>query len=253
MLGSKFHDQFQPLVWTDERIARFWDFTSFFPQHYFTHQVGEGISNFIRSEVETPDVILDYGSGTGDFLQHLLKLGSKVSALEFSPMSVSKINATYRNESKYNGSISIEEVDQHAGMFDFLTCIEVIEHLDDKHLGVTFDNFYKLLKQGGHAMVSTPNDENLDEQLVYCAGCGTYFHRWQHMRSWNKASLEAYIKTKGFEIVKTYETDFSDYMPLRSKGLKRALFSLIRQMSLYLRPNSKVKKPHLVCIIKKVY
>jgi 2-polyprenyl-3-methyl-5-hydroxy-6-metoxy-1,4-benzoquinol methylase len=252
MKQDNYLSSYTPMEWTDEKVSRFWDFTSHFPTHYFTYLLGEGLLNFIRSRIKTHNRILDYGSGTGHFLNELLRLGGEVQALEFSPVSLSKINAAFKGRANFLGSILFDEVKNHQDTFDFITCIEVVEHLSDEHLAQTFTNIHALLKPGGLCMITTPNDEELSQNLVYCPHCNHYFHRWQHMRSWDKESLASYAEGKGFKVKEVLETNFASYIPSQHKGLKKLVKLMLTPFRRYMDNRSfKEKNVHLVCIIEK--
>ncbi|HPH19997.1 MAG TPA: methyltransferase domain-containing protein, partial [Haliscomenobacter sp.] len=128
----------------------------------------------------------------------------------------------------------------------------VVEHISDEHLAQTFANILSLLKPGGLCMITTPNDEELSQNLVYCPHCNHYFHRWQHMRSWSKESLASYAESKGFKVKEVLETNFANYIPSRHKGLKKLLKSILTPLRSYMdNRSSKEKNVHLVCIIEK--
>ena len=41
----------------------------------------------------------------------------------------------------------------------------------------------ELLQIGGRLIITTPNDENLDEKMVFCSNCKNIYHSMQHMRT----------------------------------------------------------------------
>ena len=58
-------------------------------------------------------------------------------------------------------------------------------------------------------LITTPNNENLDNETVYCPCCENSFHRWQHVRSWSSDSLSLYLIKHGFKVILTKEIDFA--------------------------------------------
>ena len=48
-------------------------------------------------------------------------------------------------------------------------------------------------------MITTPNEEVLSNNAVFCPECGHEFHRWQHLRSWSADSLASALARHGFE------------------------------------------------------
>jgi len=199
-----------PLMeWTDERVKRFWDYESNFPGNYFTFQVGQNLLPLIKKYAGRNSLVLDYGSGPGFLLKHLTGGGFRTAALEFSGDSLEKIRAQFGNCENFAGAFSMEEITDKGLSFDVVTLIEVIEHLDDHYLTLTMDNIRKLLKPGGLLLITTPNNEDLSKSLIICPESGRLFHRWQHVRSWNKDSLVTFLKAQGFIILKAGVTDFN--------------------------------------------
>jgi 2-polyprenyl-3-methyl-5-hydroxy-6-metoxy-1,4-benzoquinol methylase len=197
------------LIWTEEKVKRFWDYESQFPEHYFTYQVGANLARLIKRYTHENDLLLDFGSGPGFLADHLLQCNLRVSALEFSPDSLKKIKDKFGKRKGFEGAYTTDELIGKNIRFDFITLTEVIEHLDDTFLNKTFEDIVRLLKPGGHLFITTPNNENLDKSMVCCPETNELFHRWQHVRSWNKESLEAFLVKKGFRVGKIGATDFN--------------------------------------------
>ena len=104
-----------------------------------------------------------------------------------------------------------------------------------------FDDVRRVLTPGGVVVVTTPNDEDLTIETVYCPCCNHTFHRWQHVRSWSAQTLSTRFSSLGFQTVATRTTDFS----LRPQdGLlrywARRLINLV----------SKRREPHLVGVAR---
>jgi hypothetical protein len=56
----------------------------------------------------------------------------------------------------------------------------------------------RTLKQGGFIVITTPNNENMEENKTMCPECGCVFHRWQHQRTFSAKSLELVLRNYGF-------------------------------------------------------
>jgi hypothetical protein len=97
-----------------------------------------------------------------------------------------------------------------------------------------------LLAPGGTAIFSTPNDEDLSRSMILCPTSGEVFHRWQHVRNWNRDSLPARLRAAGFEVEKVVETNMA--MP-RGDSIV-GLLKRIGKRILFGPPG----RPHLVCI-----
>lgn len=235
----KIHD----VEWTDEKVSRFWTFQNQyepFEETWFTRQVGRGIINFMRTRTDIRGTILDYGTGKGHLVQHLLDLGS-VYGFDFSPESVLNVDRKYGQHKNYKGTSLIGSGENftsfQSDFFDVVFLIEAIEHLTDKYLQSTLKEIHRILKKGGAIIITTPNDENLPLQHVLCPDCGGVFHRVQHMRKFNESDLKALMESQGFRTKSCGVTNFSHYNEMNS------VMNAMRRMLRGLRGNS--VQPHL--------
>jgi 2-polyprenyl-3-methyl-5-hydroxy-6-metoxy-1,4-benzoquinol methylase len=85
-------------------------------------------------------------------------------------------------------------------MFDLATCVETIEHLPDEPLETTLSQLRRIVKVGGHVLLTTPCDENLEKGMGYCPFCEAEFHAWQHVRKFTPASLRKMLEKRGWEV-----------------------------------------------------
>jgi 2-polyprenyl-3-methyl-5-hydroxy-6-metoxy-1,4-benzoquinol methylase len=235
--------EYKLLEWTDEKVQRYWNYISQFPEQYFTYQVGGNLAKLIKKYTRGNDTLLDYGSGPGFLIKHLLENKTEVSALEFSTDSLQKIRSTYKGQKGFMGAYSIEELGKKNTRFNVVTLIEVIEHLDDHYLNLTFNNIHRLLEPDGYLIITTPNDEDLSKSYICCPETNELFHHWQHIRSWNTETLGTFLKKMGFKIHVLKETNFN-ISPLSEKlnYPVRLLKELIRGKS------TRKDQPHLYCI-----
>ncbi len=87
--------------------------------------------------------------------------------------------------------------------------IEVIEHVLDADLPASLERLQRFVKPGGHLIVSTPNNEDLDLGSAYCPVSNRLFHRWQHVRAFTPRKLEETFGNCGFRRVFLGLADFS--------------------------------------------
>ena len=75
------------------------------------------------------------------------------------------------------------------GFFDLFVASEVLEHMDDAALATAVGEIGRVLKPGGHALITVPARENLSDNECYCPNCGHSFHKWGHKQSWTRARI----------------------------------------------------------------
>jgi 2-polyprenyl-3-methyl-5-hydroxy-6-metoxy-1,4-benzoquinol methylase len=107
-----------------------------------------------------PAHVLDLGAGTGAWVNRLRAAGYKVTAFE-------------RPNGGYSGSVPLVEGDLNRDFaaefgetrFDLLTCIEVIEHVENpRHL---LRNAQRLLSRDGLILITTPNIQSTAGRLRF--------------------------------------------------------------------------------------
>jgi 2-polyprenyl-3-methyl-5-hydroxy-6-metoxy-1,4-benzoquinol methylase len=191
-------------VWTPQRISRFWDMVAEEPRlhHlYFSRNAAKYILNLARLYGMANGKVLDYGSGPGYLSKELVENGFETTAVEFSPISAKKTNELLSGKKKWNGcfvrnSISNPRLEK----FSWIFSIEAFEHLRDEWVDGYFKDLNRLLDINGSLFISTPNSENLDNELIICPCCETKFHRWGHLRSVTPEYLKNVAGQYGFEV-----------------------------------------------------
>jgi hypothetical protein len=76
--------------------------------------------------------------------------------------------------------------------------------------------------------VTTPNREDLELNSVYCPLSDSFFHRWQHVRSFDAAGLNDLLSRFQFERIHEQWIDFSATaeLPQRNAELERRILYL---------------------------
>jgi len=197
----------QPLQWTPEIVARFWDYMATREEigsEYFTKQVGSGVVKFLSYVVPLKDkYVLDYGCGPGFLIPHLLKYGTIVSAVDYSEAFVRAVNHLFHEQPNWKGAKLAHgfELPWRSGTFDVICCVETIEHILPEHLDSVFHEIHRLLKPGAEVLFTTPNDEKLERSFIFCPNCGSEFHRWQHLRKWSEKTLRLKLEEHGYQVL----------------------------------------------------
>lgn len=240
-------NQYPMMEWTDDRIRRFWDYESQFPENYFTYQVGKPLIDRLRKYFPAARTALDYGAGLGFLIPHLANLEIEATAAEFAPASLLLLNEKFAGQRFFRGAFTVNELLARRETFDLILAVEVIEHLSDEHLRGFTRQLGVLLADQGIAILTTPNSEDLSRSLVYCPESGLVFHRWQHVRSWSGSSVATFLRGNGFAVIDIFATNFG--LPEQ----KRTLGSRLRNFARRIRaaPAPAAHLPHLVAVFRK--
>ncbi|MEN9934624.1 MAG: hypothetical protein RLZZ387_1203 [Chloroflexota bacterium] len=239
-------DDFKPwmLDWTPTHIQRFWDWLSNDPllsQNYFSRLLGDAIIDEIERHVPITGTVVDVGAGPGYLVERLVKRGISTLAVDTSSDSVGHLNERLRQNTSFKGAYvsTIDSVPLVDATADIAIIVETVEHMDAYAFTHVLGEVRRILRPGGHVVVTTPNEENLHENQIMCPNCGCVFHKVQHIRSWSQESLSAEMLKLGFTPTMCAPVLFSIYnKPLRP--LHRLKFTLRR-----------AKLPHLMYIGKK--
>lgn len=238
----------QDIEWTPEQVARFWDYQSHRPSaaaNYFSIGHGMPVAKRTLSRVAKSKSasILDFGCGTGNLLKFISQLRPdiRLHGADFSHESIRAAQETCSSIEPPADlrTLSCLPTTWASGSFDAVFSLEVVEHLANPDLEAMLSEIHRLLKHGGHVVVTTPNDENLEQLHTCCPNCGSTFHIWQHVRSWSKDSLTEFMSRHGFALVSAKSTELR---PLRM----RVLLWAARTVGLI-----KSKPPRILAIFRK--
>jgi ubiquinone/menaquinone biosynthesis C-methylase UbiE len=113
------------------------------------------------------------------------------------------VNRKFSTHRYWKGAISASKLPTayDESFFDLVTCIETLEHLLDEMIPSTLQELHRLLKPRGIVFLTTPYDENLSESYICCPFCNLEFHKVQHVRSFNRDSIQQLLREYGFNII----------------------------------------------------
>jgi len=235
--------------WTPETIRRFWTCyasTAHGEHAHFSSLFGEQIVSFAQRVGPLSGLrVLDYGCGPGFMIERLLHCGARAEGLEFSPESAEKARKRCEGHPLFRGVALVQKLPSsiQAASVDVVLLIEVLEHLQDDQIGQTLEDIRRMLRVGGHLVLTTPHNENLERMKTICPDCGCVFHPWQHVGSFTEMSLSQLLGRHGMRGVFCEATNFS------ARCYSKALQSVRK---LFLGPRAQVGQPHLVYIGQRV-
>jgi SAM-dependent methyltransferase len=156
-----------------------------------------------------PIELLDFGCGTGAFLEHLERFG-EVSAVDGDPNAVAFCHQRGRSE--------VQLVPPGAplpfadGAFDLVTTLDVIEHIDD-HVGALRE-LRRVLRPGGRVLVAVP---------AFMFLWGKQDEVSHHRRRYTAPSLRRALLDAGFTVDRTSYFNTILFPPVAAVRLGRRL------------------------------
>lgn len=102
--------------------------------------------------------VLDIGCGGGLLTEAMAKEGARVTGIDMGemPLQIAKLHLHESNlDIRYERSTAEDYALQHAGQFDVVTCLEMLEHVPDP--SSVINACHTLLKPGGQLFLSTIN------------------------------------------------------------------------------------------------
>jgi len=187
-----------------EYYERFWKKEVEQSQLFSTLPVWEEkIFTRLKNEIEPyiQGKVLDVGCGDGTFTSGLKKLNGvkEVLGVDISSTAISKAKAQYADiEFK---AVSVTELPFPQESFDFITAVEVAEHIFD--VEQMFKEFNRVLRKGGYLLITTTDFNFLKRIIIAVLFWEKYFYpTTPHIRFFTKFGLKDVLQKMGFEIVK---------------------------------------------------
>lgn len=237
---------YHPIEWTPERIERFWNFYSANAAahgSYFSKQFGGAILALVRGRVRLGGPVVDLGCGPGYFLEELLRNKLACKGIDSSAEAVASVQARLQGRPGFLGAAvgRLDRIPLRDGEVGAVFLIEVMEHVTPDLTAATYAEISRVLRPGGHLIITVPNAENLEANSVACPECGCVFHRMQHLQRFTAESLAQHMTAAGFKVA------FSRGVALKhfTGGRPARVIGVVRQMARRLqgRPS-----PNLVAV-----
>lgn len=183
--------------------------------------------------------------------KHLLEQGYHVTAMDFTRASVIEVNKKFKNADNFRGCYYFPEFDEmcvkNRKKFDTVFIFEVIEHLSDYYLENLVNNLKKYCKRGGYVVITTPNEQDLMQDMVYCPFCDTEFNRIQHVKTWSRRTLKEFLGKNMFEVIFMETVTVGDLfsgIDVKIKNMARTAWKKLKYHKLSEVP------PNLICVAR---
>lgn len=125
--------------------------------------------------------ILDVGSGSGALILNLKKkyINKNITGIDLLGQPENNVIEGDVTNLKFNK----EE-------FDTIFCTEVLEHLNNLDLKKAVKEISRVLVKKGILIITTPYNEKLKENIVFCPECHYSFHRVGHQQTFNEKRIK---------------------------------------------------------------
>ncbi|WP_224485344.1 class I SAM-dependent methyltransferase [Robertkochia aurantiaca] len=176
--------------------------------------------NLIKKVHPSASTVLDYGTGTGDFL--------KAIQTHYETVGIEP-NDKARHIAKTKGlHIHEDRTTLHDSKFDVITMWHVLEHIPDLHDTISFLENH--INPGGNLILALPNYKSYDAQKYQDLWAG--FDVPRHLWHFDKSSITNLFESTSLSVVQILPMIFDAfYVSLLSekyKGNKNPLFDAIR-------------------------
>lgn len=176
--------------------------------------IHERVAEILEAEKRGP--LLDVPAGEGALASRLKALGFDVRCCDLYTEIFRLPDVEIRR-----GDLS-KSLPYRDAEFDYLTCVEGIEHIENPQQAVR--EFARVLRAGGHLIVSTPNILNIEERLKWL-----FYGYTSHFKPLSREHLEALRRDYGgMEEVALHVNPVS-YSELRYT-LEKYGFEIVRTM-----------------------
>jgi 2-polyprenyl-3-methyl-5-hydroxy-6-metoxy-1,4-benzoquinol methylase len=194
--------EFSPhdVTWNMDKIAHIWDFYTVHENDYFSQTMGDSILKTVRRKIPLKGKVLDFGCGSGHFLEKLLKKKIYTAGFDLSKESLQIVEKKLRSNPFFLGTFHSFSFPTSLSddSYDVIFFIETIEHILPDQRDSILRELHRILKKGGHIVATTRNQENLEIKKVICPDCGCIYHRKQHLSSFSESSLASLMAAAGF-------------------------------------------------------
>lgn len=142
------------------------------------------------------DVILDIGCGSGNITNYLAAKSKQVTGVDANEEAILYAKQTFVKSGLSFKHALIDQIDFRDETFTKIYILELIEHIYAEQIKDFFSECYRLLKQGGEILLTTPNKNSLwpiIEKTLDFLTLAPKMSGVQHVTQLNRTSLSNMI------------------------------------------------------------
>jgi SAM-dependent methyltransferase len=222
---------------------RIWDYYQNEGLH--ESQFSEIRQRYMVSYLRPGTAVLNIGIGDGAFERLALKKGVDIWSLDPNERAIQRLRRELGLGDRARSGYA-QEIPFSDGQFDGVVMCEVLEHLEDEVLHDTLGEVLRVLRPGGHLLLSTPYCEDMARNHAVCPACGCRFHRKGHVRSLDIPGMTRLLVGNGFVMDRIRVSAFVDWHARDVRGVLKAVVRFVLG-----RLGERVADPHIIARARK--
>ena len=147
--------------------------------------------------------ILDLGCGSGVLTTYLAKRAAHALGLDLSPKAVAFAHQNRGSDGEGYVCGSALQLPFHDAKFDAVYCFEVLEHLYVSQASAMLSEIHRVLRSGGHVVVTTPDYGSLwpmVEKILDALRLVPRLDAAQHVQRFTRPGLLQFAHGSGFSL-----------------------------------------------------
>ncbi len=184
------------LSWIFNRLSQEYSFGAIYPHE---HPARILTLNYIKTEVNENDTILDLGCSNGDYSYELSKICKEVVGIDYNTYAIEQAKEKFKNQNlSFYCMDAILYFKNFSKTFDILICSHLLEHLDDpENFLLTFKKYFKKI------YIEVPDfNSSFDNIIREKIGLLPHYTDADHINEYSREEIENLIHKLNLKIIK---------------------------------------------------